>query len=170
MLLAVISDTHMPSRAADLPAPVWEAIRQADVTIHAGDVTEPAVLERISSVRPVIAVRGNNDFRLDDLPERLETVLGGVPVAVVHDAGAAAGRRERLRRMFPDARVVVFGHSHVPFLEDDGTLLLLNPGSPTDRRRMPTFTMATLSLRDGLVEDARIIDLGGRRRDVVGDN
>ena len=106
------------------------------------------------------AVRGNNDIALD-LSDRLEFALDGVPIALVHDSGAKEGRRARLRRWFPSARVVVFGHSHIPWCEDDGDLLLLNPGSPTDRRRMPTFTMATLVI-DGGVPTASIIDLGLR--------
>jgi predicted phosphodiesterase len=81
---------------------------------------------------------------------------------MVHDAGAAAGRRARLRRWFPTARVAVFGHSHVPVVEDDGGLLLLNPGSPTDRRRMPTFTLAVLTLEGGHAA-AELVDLGQER-------
>ncbi len=83
-------------------------------------------------------------------------------VGVIHDSGPSSGRRERLRRRWPDVRVAVFGHSHIPVCEDDGDLLLLNPGSPTDRRAMPTFTMAVMTLRRGEVE-AAIVDLGLER-------
>jgi putative phosphoesterase len=111
----------------------------------------------------VWAVLGNNDHGLRGvLPERLELQLEGVPLAMVHDSGAATGRRTRLRRWFPAARVVVFGHSHIPVADDDGTLLLLNPGSPTDRRRMPGYTVALLTLDAGQVT-AEIVDLGQAR-------
>jgi uncharacterized protein len=132
--------------------------------IHAGDVTEPAFLERLRNrARNVVAVHGNNDLTLTQLPERVVVELGGVRIAVIHDSGAARGRRERLRARFPGARVVVYGHSHIPVVDDDRDLLLLNPGSPTDRRRMPTFTMGVLRLRDGAVLEARIVDLGLER-------
>lgn len=163
--VAVISDTHMPRRARDLPAGAWRLIDSASLVIHAGDVTERSVLERITAHRPVHAVRGNNDLALPDLPDTLWLDIGGVGVAVVHDSGARIGRRERLARAFPDARVVVFGHSHVPCCEDDGRLLLLNPGSPTDRRSTPTFTMAILELGDGNAR-AELVDLGLERASV----
>lgn len=162
--VAVIADTHIPRRAPDLPATAWREIAHADAVIHAGDITAASFLERLSTrSRRVIAVRGNNDHELDLLPERVEVVLAGVRVAVIHDSGAASGRRRRLRALFPDARAVVFGHSHIPLLEDDADLLMLNPGSPTDRRRMPAFSMAMLSLRDGAINGVRLIDLGLER-------
>lgn len=160
--VAVLGDTHIPGRARDLPPSCWRAIEAADTVVHTGDVVAPALLERIGLVRPVHAVRGNNDTELHDLPEVLELTIAGVRVGVVHDTGATRGRRARLRRRFPAARVVLFGHSHVPLLEDDGDLMLLNPGSPTDRRRMPSFTMARLDLTDGHVH-AEILDLGLER-------
>lgn len=163
MRLAVIADTHIPTRARDLPPGAWRVIDAADGVLHAGDVVDPGLLERLRERGPVWAVLGNNDHALRSvLPERLELELGGVTVAMVHDAGAAAGRRARLRRWFPTARVAVFGHSHVPAVEDDGGLLLLNPGSPTDRRRMPSFTLAVLTLgRAGPA--AKLVDLGQER-------
>lgn len=162
--VAVIADTHVPRRAHDLPATAWRHIEQAGVLIHAGDITAPAFLGRLQrGVRRLIVVRGNNDHELSDLGERADATLGGVPMAVVHDAAAPTGRRTRLRAMFPHARVIVFGHSHIPVLDDDGDLLLLNPGSPTDRRRMPSFTMASLTLHAGVIEEARIVDLGLER-------
>ncbi|MFN2581713.1 MAG: metallophosphoesterase family protein [Candidatus Dormibacteria bacterium] len=163
MLVAVIADTHIPRRALDLPPTAWRHIESADAAIHAGDVTEQALLEELARVKPLYAVAGNNDLTLAALPQRLELTLDGVHISVVHDSGPTAGRRERLRRDFPDARIVVFGHSHIPVNDDDGDLLLLNPGSPTDRRSMPTFTMATLTLRRGSVTNAKIIDLGLER-------
>lgn len=132
------------------------------MVIHAGDVTEAGVLERIAAHRPVHAVRGNNDVALGHLPAILRLDIDGVSVAVVHDSGERRARRERMARAFPRARVVVFGHSHVPFCEDEGGLLLLNPGSPTDRRSMPTFTMAMLEVVQGEVR-AEVVDLGLER-------
>ena len=163
MRLAVLADTHIPIRARDLPPGAWRVVEAADAVLHAGDVVEPALLEELGRHRRVWAVLGNNDHRLRDvLPERLELDLDGVAVAMVHDSGPVTGRRARLRRWFPKARVVVFGHSHVPVVDDDGELLLLNPGSPTDRRRMPSFTIATLTLEAGRPR-AELIDLGQER-------
>jgi uncharacterized protein len=163
MRLAVLADTHIPRRARDLPPSAWRVVEAADAVLHAGDVVDPALLEALGRHRPVWAVLGNNDQALRGvLPERLELDLGGVPVAMVHDSGPAAGRRARLRRWFPEARVVVFGHSHVPVVEDDGELLLLNPGSPTDRRRMPSFTLAVLTVAAGRPR-AELVDLGQER-------
>lgn len=85
------------------------------------------------------------------MPETLEFEVGGVSVAMIHDSGPKKGRRSRMRRRFPDARVVVFGHSHIPWLEDEDGLMLFNPGSPTDRRRQPDHTFGLLRVRDGEV-------------------
>lgn len=164
MRVAVIADTHIPGRARDLPPSAWRIVRDSDAVIHAGDVVTPWLLDRLRAASPQVhAVLGNNDLPLRGaLPESLWLDHDGVRVAVVHDSGAAEGRRRRLRRMFPDARAVVFGHSHIPVCEDDGDLLLLNPGSPTDRRRQPRFTMATLDCAAGACT-ARIVDLGLER-------
>ncbi len=160
--VAVIGDTHLPRRARDLPPGAWALIHSSELVIHTGDVTHGSLLERIAAHTPLHAVRGNNDLDLPDLPDQLVLELGGVRLAVVHDSGPSAGRRARLRARWPDARVVVFGHSHIPVCDDDGDLLLLNPGSPTDRRSMPTFTMGLMSLEGGVVA-AEIVDLGLER-------
>src|SRR5438270_11699808 len=164
MRLAVLADTHVPRRARDLPPRAWRVVEAADAVLHAGDVVELALLDELRRRgRRVWAVLGNNDRALRGvLPERLELDLDGVAVAMVHDSGPAQGRRARLRRWFPAARVVVFGHSHVPVVEDDGDLLLLNPGSPTDRRRMPSFTVAVLHLEAGHPR-AELVVLGQER-------
>ncbi len=163
MRLAVIADTHLPGRARDLPPQAWQVIHDSDAVIHAGDVVTDALLDRLRAHAPVHAALGNNDMPLRGLlPETIELDCEGVSVAVVHNSGPAQGRRARLRRMFPQARVVVFGHSHIPMLEDDGGLLLLNPGSPTDRRRMPSFSMATLDCSHGQCS-AALLDLGLQR-------
>ena len=160
--VAVLGDTHLPRRARDLPPSAWRLIDSSDLVIHTGDVTHHALLSRISERRPLHTVRGNNDLDLADLPAELLLEIDGVSVGVIHDSGASTGRRLRLRTRWPDARVAVFGHSHIPVCEDDGDLLLLNPGSPTDRRSRPTFTMAVMTLQDGMVA-AEIVDLGLER-------
>jgi hypothetical protein len=164
MRIAVIADTHIPGRARDLPPTAWRIVEDAAAVIHAGDVVTPWLLDRLNARSPQVhAVLGNNDLPLGGaLPERLDLRLDGVAVAVVHDSGPAEGRRARLRRRFPDARVVVFGHSHTPLCDDDGDLLLLNPGSPTDRRRQPNFSMAVLECDAGRCA-AQIVDLGLER-------
>jgi putative phosphoesterase len=112
---------------------------------------DPAFLEGLAAYAPVMAVRGNLDPQDLDLPESLEFELAGVRVAMIHDSGPKKGRRSRVRRRFPEARVVVFGHSHIPWLEDEDGLLLLNPGSPTDKRRQPEHTFALLRVEGGEV-------------------
>lgn len=149
MLAAVIADTHIPRRAKKLPGALIEHLERADLILHAGDLMDPALLDVLAGYAPVRAVRGNVDPPELDLPETIEFDFGGVPVAVIHDSGPKKGRRARMRRRFPKARVVVFGHSHIPWLEDDGGLLLLNPGSPTDRRRQPEHTFALLCAERG---------------------
>lgn len=112
---------------------------------------DPAILDELAAHAPVMAVRGNLDPPEVGLPETLELDFGGAKVAVIHDSGQQRGRWNRMRRRFPEARVVVFGHSHIPWLEDENGLLLLNPGSPTDRRRQPEFTFAMLHAEGGSV-------------------
>lgn len=152
MLAVVLADTHIPRRARALPQALIPHLEEADVILHAGDLMDPALLDELSGYAPVLAVRGNVDPPEIELPEILEFDLGGVAVAMVHDSGRKEGRRRRLRKRFPRARVAVFGHSHIPWLEDEEGLLLLNPGSPTDRRRQPEHTFARLWLEGG---DAR---------------
>jgi uncharacterized protein len=149
LLAAVIADTHMPRRARALPEGLTPYLGRADLVLHAGDLMDPALLDELAAYAPVKAVRGNLDP--PGLPETLEFEFGGARVAMIHDSGRRQGRRTRLRRRFPDARVVIFGHSHIPFLEDESGLMLLNPGSPTDRRRQPHHTFALLHAEEGKV-------------------
>ena len=135
-------------------------LERADLVLHAGDLLKTSVLDALSRYAPVRAVKGNVDAPEVDLPETLEFEVGGVPVAMIHDSGAKKGRRGRMKRRFPGARVVVFGHSHIPWLEDDGELMLLNPGSPTDRRRQPEHTIALLRVEDGVAR-AEVLTLRG---------
>jgi len=153
----LISDTHVPSRAADLPDVVWEAVDRADVVVHAGDWTEPALLHRLPArATRLVACWGNNDGDAlrSALPETARVELGGVRVAVTHETGAAQGRERRAARAHPDVDLLVFGHSHIPWdTTAPSGLRLLNPGSPTDRRRQPTFTWMTLTVGGGRIGD-----------------
>lgn len=160
MRLLLIADTHVPKRARDLPAALWDAVAAADVVIHAGDWVEPALLDELEdrSAR-LVACWGNNDG--DELrrrlPERADVVLGGVRFTVTHETGGAAGRDERMAKSYPDTDVLVFGHSHIPWDTSAKTgLRLLNPGSPTDRRRQPHCTYMTATVADGALRDVQL--------------
>ncbi len=150
-LAVVIADTHIPRRAKALPEALTPHLERADLILHAGDLMDPALLDGLAAYAPVRAVRGNLDPPEARLQETLEFEFGGVKMAVIHDSGPKRGRWNRMKRRFPKARVVVFGHSHIPWLEDEGGLLLLNPGSPTDRRRQPEHTFALLRAQGGTV-------------------
>ena len=156
MRLLVIADTHWPRRCRDLPGVVWDAVESADLVVHAGDWVEPALLDRLQeSSRALLACWGNNDGPelRRRLPEVARAELDGVRVAVVHETGAAVGREARVDRAHPDVDLLVFGHSHIPW--DSTTprgIRLLNPGSPTDRRRQPVGTFLTVELSGGQVD------------------
>ncbi|MDP8901837.1 MAG: YfcE family phosphodiesterase [Actinomycetota bacterium] len=149
MLVLVLADTHIPRRARGLPGGLVPHLESADLILHAGDLLVEDVLYELESYAPVRAVKGNVDGWDVRLPETLEFEVGDVVVAMIHDAGPKKGRWGRMRRRFPGARVVVFGHSHIPWLEDEEGLMILNPGSPTDRRRQPDHTFAVLRLEGG---------------------
>jgi putative phosphoesterase len=148
VLVIVLADTHIPRRAKGLPEGLTPHLELADLILHAGDLLVEDVLYELESYAPVRAVKGNVDGWDVRLPETLEFEVGGFGIAMVHDSGPKKGRRNRMKKWFPEARVVVFGHSHVPWLEDEDGLLLLNPGSPTDRRRQPGHTFALLHVED----------------------
>jgi uncharacterized protein len=155
LVLAVVSDTHLPRGARRLPDECWERMATADLIVHAGDFMTRDVLDEISALGPpVAAVHGNMDgFDLREvLPGRTLVEAGGARIGVIHDAGPAAGRLVRMRRAFPDADAVVFGHSHIPLHEEVGAFQIFNPGSPTDRRRQPHHTMGVGRVKDGRVE------------------
>jgi uncharacterized protein len=159
VLLAILADTHLPRGPRQLPRTCVERLAQADLILHAGDFSALPVLQALESVAPVVAVHGNvDDHELRRrLPERRVVELGGARIALVHDGGPAVGRLERLRRRFPDADAVVFGHSHLPLHERApggrlGRFQIFNPGSPTDRRRAPHHTMGLARVEDGRVD------------------
>ena len=151
MKLLLISDTHLPRRARDLPAAVWRAAEQADVVVHAGDWVDLATLDALSArSRRVVGVAGNNDGPElhARLPEIAHVRLEGLRLSVIHDSGPASGRAQRMAAAFPDTDVLVFGHSHIPWdTTAAGGLRLLNPGSPTDRRRQPYCTFMTATIQ-----------------------
>ena len=145
--LLLLADTHVPKRARDLPPEVWGAVDEADVVLHAGDWVDVALLDLLEQrARRLVGVHGNNDgppLRAR-LPEVARVELGGVRFAVVHETGGAPGREARCSAAYADVDVLVFGHSHIPWDTSSATgLRLLNPGSPTDRRRQPTCTYMT---------------------------
>jgi putative phosphoesterase len=158
----VLSDTHLRADSSRrLPDPVYEALREADVVLHCGDVVEHVLLDELATYAPVHAVLGNNDVSLRGaLPERLLLELDGVRVGMVHDSGATKGRPARVRRLFPDCDLVVFGHSHAP-VDDEGVdgQRLFNPGSPTQRRRQPYPSYGVLDLHRGALTGHRIVTL-----------
>ena len=153
MRLLLIADTHVPKRARDLPQRVWDEVARADVVVHAGDWVEPTLLDALEArADRLVACWGNNDGAelRARLPERADADLGGVRFTVVHETGGSAGREARMAKQYPDTDVLVFGHSHIPWDTTATTgLRLLNPGSPTDRRRQPFCTYMTAIVDDG---------------------
>jgi putative phosphoesterase len=151
--LLLIADTHVPKRARDLPPQVWDEVARADVVVHAGDWVSVHLLDTLEArAQRLVGVYGNNDGPAlrARLPEVARAELGGVRFAVVHETGAAAGRERRCAAAYPDVDVLVFGHSHIPWdTTAPSGLRLLNPGSPTDRRRQPVFTWMTAEAVEG---------------------
>lgn len=160
MNIVVLSDTHAPRRWRSCPPRVAEHLRAADLILHAGDVCTAAVLDELSAFAPTRAVLGNNDgpgVAAWGAPETLELDLDGLSVAMIHDSGPSAGRLARLRRRFPRAALVLFGHSHIPLDQFADGLRIFNPGSPSDRRRQPHGTIGLLTVSDGRLHEARIV-------------
>jgi len=161
--LLLLADTHVPKRAKALPDQVWSAVDTADVVFHAGDWVTSDLLNQLEGrARRLVGVYGNNDgadLRLR-LPEIARLELDGIRFAMIHETGAAAGREARCQAKFPDADVLVFGHSHIPW---DSTapsgLRLLNPGSPTDRRRQPNHTYMRAVVESGKLDKVELVAL-----------
>jgi len=154
--LLLLADTHVPKRARDLPAQVWAAVESADLVVHAGDWVDVSLLDALERrSRQLLACWGNNDGPVlrKRLPEIARATVEGVRVAVVHETG----RERRADAAHPDVDLLVFGHSHIPWdTVTQGGMRLLNPGSPTDRRRQPVGTVMTLELSDGAVRDVEL--------------
>jgi putative phosphoesterase len=152
--LALIADTHMPRGDRRLPEASLEALRAADLIVHAGDFSQLSVLDHLRELGPVAAVHGNVDSAelRDELPESISLELDGVVLGVIHDAGPSKGRLERMRARFPEADAVVFGHSHQPLHEQRDGFQIFNPGSPTERRRSPHRSMGEATVSGGTIE------------------
>ncbi len=167
MHLLILADTHVPTRARELPARVWDEVTRADVVLHAGDWVDVALLDELERrATRLIGVHGNNDGPAlrARLPEVARVALDGVRLAMVHETGASRGREQRCARDYPDADVLIFGHSHIPWdTTAPSGLRLLNPGSPTDRRRQPHCTYLTARTTAGSVHDVTLHRLPPRR-------
>jgi putative phosphoesterase len=151
--IAVIADTHFPRRGPSLPEAVVERLRAADLIVHAGDWSDMRTVRMVRGIGPpLVTVQGNVEEPAvrQALPRTAEAEIAGLRIGVVHDGGQAAGRIGRLRRRFPAVDLVIFGHSHIPLYDvaDDG-FMILNPGSPTERRRAPRHTMAEITVSPG---------------------
>jgi uncharacterized protein len=158
--VVVLADTHIrPGGGRRLPDAVYAALERADLVLHAGDVVCWELLDELSGFAPTLAVLGNNDAALlGAVPEDRLLIVEGLRIGMVHDSGATKGRESRMRRRFPTAGVVVFGHSHIPIDAPglDGQRLF-NPGSPTERRGQPVHTYGRLVVDDGRLVDHEIV-------------
>ncbi|MEV8568797.1 metallophosphoesterase [Streptomyces sp. NPDC051322] len=167
MRLLLTSDTHVPKRARELPAQLLAELGRADAVVHAGDWVDPATLDLFEAhARRLIGVYGNNDGAelRTRLPEVARVELDGLRFGVVHETGAAQGRERRCAERFPGLDVLVFGHSHIPWDSTaPGGLRLLNPGSPTDRRRQPYCTYMTAEVSDSRLAEVCLHRLPRRR-------
>jgi putative phosphoesterase len=154
-----IGDTHVPDFARALPDWIVPHLGWAEQILHTGDATSPDVLTELGVYAPIRAVMGNIDgweVAAWGAPEQLELELGGVRIGMVHDSGLAKGREARMHRRFPNADLVVFGHSHQPLFERGEEVALLNPGSPTWKRCAPAPTVARLVVQDGRFDAALV--------------
>jgi putative phosphoesterase len=158
--LGVISDTHLPRRGRRLPPELDELFEGVDLILHAGDFIDSSVYYELAELAPTRGVLGNCDTpELASLvPTKDSFIAGGVRIGMIHDSGSRERRRARMAAAFPEHRVVVFGHSHQPLVEDDGSLLLLNPGSACDPRAAKIPTVALLEVVDGH-PDAKLIEV-----------
>jgi len=147
--IGVISDTHIP-HFKKLPEAIWEHFAVVELIIHAGDLSVLSVLSELEKIAPVVAVQGNieEDEVIRELPIKREIVVGHCRIGVIHILGDSHNRERIARQEFPDARCVVFGHTHIPWNQEHNGLLLFNPGSATDRRRQPRCSIGLLYVDD----------------------
>ena len=149
MRIVVVADTHIPDFAKSLPSALSPALRRADLILHAGDVTGVEVLDDLADYAPVRVAMGTNDgppVRAWGGEDEVHLDLDGGRIAMIHDSGPRAGREARMRRRFPEADLVVFGHSHIPISSVVDGMRLFNPGSPTWKRREPVPTYGMISI------------------------
>lgn len=160
MLVAVVADTHMPRGGRRLPDACIERLRAADLILHAGDVVAEAVYEELAALGPPVrAVHGNMDDAAlrERLPRTLVVDAGGLRIGMTHDPGPRAGREERLAARFPGCAAVVYGHTHEPQVSRADETWILNPGSPTERRRAPSHTMLVLEIAGTRIEAELVV-------------
>jgi putative phosphoesterase len=150
MIIGVVSDTHMPSRGDKLPDRLVKGLRGVDLILHAGDWTQLIVKEMLEAIAPVEGIAGNNDGMeiVSALGRQKLLTLEGRKIGLIHGDGPAGSAERQARHSFRggEADIVIFGHSHIPFLEQDGGRLLFNPGSPTDKRWQPRYSYGLLTL------------------------
>ncbi|MEN3185424.1 MAG: metallophosphoesterase [Atribacterota bacterium] len=163
MRIVVLSDTHLPERAQDLPKRVYEALEKASFILHAGDFTEWWVIERLKEFGPLKMVRGNMDSReiKEQLPEKEVFELEGVRIGLIHGLGSPAETRRRAKEAFQseNLKLLVYGHTHQPCIEKVDNAVWLNPGSPTDFVFAPFFSFAYLDVRDGKIQQVELVRL-----------
>ena len=161
MKLAIIADTHLPLGARRLPEECVRRLADADLILHGGDFSTVAVLHELERLAPIVGVWGNNDepALTELLPERRVVEVEGVRIGMVHDAGRRTGRNARLLRLFPDCHAVVYAHSHLPEIARDGDVWILNPGSPTERRRAPARSMLEVVVAKSSVSRPALVTL-----------
>ena len=160
MLVAVLADTHMPRGGRRLPDACVERLRAADLILHAGDVVAEPVFEELAALGPPVhAVHGNMDDAAlrQRLPRTLVVDAGGLRIGMTHDPGPRVGREDRLAGRFPGCAAVVYGHTHEPQVSRAGEAWILNPGSPTERRRAPSHTMLVLGLTGTRIEPELVV-------------
>lgn len=159
MHIGVLSDTHLPKRGRDLPAKLLIYLEKMDLVIHAGDFTGLSILRRLENLAPVRAVYGNVDSEeiTAILNEKEEFCLEGLHFGLIHGSGGRGTTRSRALEAFPGADCIIFGHSHIPGMEHINNKLLINPGSPTDKRTNPFYTYGVFSLESGALNAELLI-------------
>jgi len=152
MKIGIISDTHIPEAAPDLPIGLFRGLEGAELILHAGDILDCSVLDELASIAPVRAVRGNMDHypRSHELEEKIVVEAVGYRIGLIHGRGSPGGLEHRVMKEFHGVHCIVFGHSHLPFNEVIDEVLLFNPGTPTDRRYAPYRSYGVLEIGDGI--------------------
>lgn len=147
--VGVLSDTHFP-RFRPLPEALWQHFADVEQIIHAGDLSVLSVLDELETIAPVTAVQGNVEQEevVMKLPIKREILVGFCRIGIVHILGESQRYARTARREFPNARCIVFGHSHIPYNQEHNGQLLFNPGSTLDRRRQAACSIGKLYIDD----------------------